>query len=103
MHESIAEKRDAIASVCQRYGVVRLEVFGSAARADDFASEASDADFLVDLAPRPDLSPLEQFFGLSEDLESILGRQVDLVEANAVRNPFLRAAIDQSRAVVYAA
>ena len=46
MHPAIAQHRPGIAAICQRYGIRRLEVFGSAARADDFDPEHSDADFL---------------------------------------------------------
>jgi len=103
VHADIATKRNGIESVCRRYGVARLEVFGSAARGTDFDAATSDVDVLVAFAPRPDLSALEQVFGLKEALEEVLGRPVDLVEETAVRNPYLRAAIDQSRALVYAA
>lgn len=103
MHAAIIDNRDAIEALCRRYGVVRLEVFGSAARVEDFEPATSDADFLVELAPRPDLTALEQFFGLKEALEAELGRPVDLVEHSAIRNPYLRAAIDRSRALVFAA
>ena len=47
------------------------------------------------------LAPLEQFFGLANALEDLLGRPVDLVEPSAVKNPFIRARINRSREVVY--
>lgn len=94
---------DEIAELCRRYGVVRLEVFGSAARGEDFDAARSDVDFLVAFAGEAAVSPLEQVFGLARELEAVLGRPVDLVEAGAVRNPYLRARIERSRRVVYAA
>jgi uncharacterized protein len=36
MHAAIAEKREVLADLCRRFGVARLEVFGSAARSADF-------------------------------------------------------------------
>jgi len=36
MHPAIAQHRSGISAICQRFGIRRLEVFGSAARADDF-------------------------------------------------------------------
>ena len=36
MHAAIADKREELAELCRRYDVVRLEIFGSAARATDF-------------------------------------------------------------------
>jgi predicted nucleotidyltransferase len=103
MHELIDQRRAEIALLCNRYGVRQLEVFGSAARGADFDPVNSDADFLVDFQPESDLPPLEQFFGLAEALERLLGRKVDLVERGAVRNPFVQASIARAREVVYAA
>ena len=102
MHADIAQKRDGLIALCRRYDVSRLEVFGSAARGFDFDPAASDADFLVTFNPASQLPPLEQFFGLAEALGQLLGRPVDLVEAGAIRNPFLLAEIDKAREVVYA-
>ena len=47
MHPAIAQHRADISAICKRYRIRRLEVFGSAARTDDFDVEHSDADFLV--------------------------------------------------------
>lgn len=103
MHQIIDQRRTEIAAMCRRYGVRRLEVFGSAARGEDFDPLASDADFLVAFDPAvSDLSPLEQYFGLAEALADLLGRSVDLVEAGALRNPFVLASVNQTREVVYA-
>ena len=103
MHADIETRREALGALCRRFGVTRLEVFGSAARGVDFDPARSDADFLVEFRPDSDLSPLGQFFGLATALESLLGRPVDLVEPGAVRNPFVLAAINRAREVVYAA
>lgn len=83
MHPDIVEKREAMIALCRRHGVARLEVFGSAARGDDFDADRSDADFLVTFAPaaRNDLSA---FADLKDALEALLGRPVDLVEREAV-------------------
>jgi predicted nucleotidyltransferase len=101
MRAEIEEKRDAIVALCRKHGVVRLEVFGSAARGLDFDPKRSDFDFLVEFEQQSDLPPLNQFFGLAEALEQLLGGRVDLVQPSAIRNPYLRAAINQSREVVY--
>lgn len=102
MHAYIAEKKEELAELCRRYDVVRLEVFGSAARAADFDPDTSDADFLVEFDPDSTLPPFEQYFGLAEELRKALGRPVDLVENHEFRNPYLRASINQSRELVYA-
>ncbi|MFO1153859.1 MAG: nucleotidyltransferase domain-containing protein [Rhodospirillales bacterium] len=83
MHADIAERRSDLIALCRRHGVVRLEVFGSAARGADFESARSDADFLVTFAPatRDDLAAFADF---KEALEALLQRPVDLVEREAI-------------------
>jgi predicted nucleotidyltransferase len=104
MHASIASHRDALIALCRRDDVERLEVFGSAARGDDFDPARSDADFLVTFKPDSRLPPLEQFFGFAEALEDLLGRPVDLVERKALeesRNYLRRRAILAGAEPVY--
>ena len=102
MHAAIADKREELAELCRRYDVVRLEVFGSAARSTDLDPDTSDADFLVEFDPDSSLPPFEQYFGLVNALRETLQRPVDLVEDHAFRNPYLRTSIDRSRELVYA-
>ena len=102
MHPAIAQHRADISAICQRYQIRRLEVFGSAARADDFDTEHSDADFLVEFSPEAP-ADLKRFFGIKSELETLLGRGVDLIEPGAVRNPFVLASINQHRESIYAA
>jgi predicted nucleotidyltransferase len=84
MHAAIAAHLTELAGLCRRYGVARLEVFGSAARGADFDPARSDADFLVTFGEDRTDAPLACFFGLAEALESLLGRKVDLVERGAI-------------------
>ena len=103
MHRLIDQHPAEITPLCRHFGVRRLEVFGSAARGADFDPDASDADFLVEFDRAGGLSSLDRYFGFAEALEQVLGRPVDLVEASAVKNPFLRAAIERSKELIYAA
>ena len=103
MLADIVEKRDALAALCRRYGVTRLEVFGSAARGAGFDPNRSDADFLVSFSP-PIRNDLAAFADLKEALEDLLGRPVDLVEREAVeasRNFIRRRAILAEAETVY--
>jgi predicted nucleotidyltransferase len=102
MHPAIAQHRSGISVICQRYRIQRLEVFGSAARAEDFDPASSDADFLVEFAP--DAQPgLNSLYGAKADLEALLGRGVDLVELGAIRNPYVLASMNSHREAIYAA
>jgi hypothetical protein len=103
VQSDIAEKRDALAELCRRYGVERLEVFGSAARGTDFDRDRSDADFLVTFTPSA-RNDLAAFADLKEALERLLGRPVDLVEREAIeasRNFIRRRAILNEAETVY--
>jgi predicted nucleotidyltransferase len=105
MHPEILRHRDAIAALCLRHGVTRLEVFGSAARGEDFDPARSDADFLVEFTPAARFDHAG-FLGLKEGLEHLLGRSVDLVDRPAIensRNPIRRAAILDGARPVFAA
>ena len=75
-------------------------MFGSAARADDFDPEHSDADFLVEFAPGVQAS-LKTLFGAKTALEALLGRRVDMVESGAVRNPYVLACINRDRESIF--
>lgn len=95
--------KDALARLCQEYGVLRLEVFGSAARGEDFVA-SSDLDLLVEFASDTNFGPwLAHYFEFKERLQELLGREVDLVMAGSLRNPYLLRAIARDRKLLYAA
>ena len=68
--------RNRIAELCRRNWIVRLELFGSAARGD--ARPDSDLDFLVEFAPESHIGFLA-LGRIRQDLELLTGRRVDLV------------------------
>ncbi len=103
MHQLIASKQSQIAEVCRRFHVRRLEVFGSAARGNDFDAARSDVDFLVEFKPNTPTSLFDAYFGLKRALERLLEREVDLITPGAIENPFVRASIDQSRELIHGA
>lgn len=103
MLTDIETRRTELDALCRRYHVCRLDLFGSAARAD-FDPARSDFDFLVEFdRGHPDALSLATYFGLKDSLEALFGRPVDLVEPRAVENPYLKASIDRSREPVFAA
>jgi uncharacterized protein len=83
MHTDILEKRAALAALCRRHGVARLEVFGSAAHDAGFDSKRSDVDFLVTFTPTA-RNDLAAFVDFEDALERLFDRPVDLVEREAV-------------------
>jgi predicted nucleotidyltransferase len=71
----IESRLSELRTLCERYQVERLALFGSA----------------------------ESYFGLLEELEELFARRVDLVEIEAVRNPYLRQEIEAGQETLYAA
>lgn len=102
-HVNIVARHAAeLTALCRRYGVRRLELFGSVAAGRDDSSR-SDVDFLVEFETLPDGTYADTYFGLLESLEALLQRPVDLVVATAITNPYFRQSVDETKTLVYAA
>ena len=84
LEATLLQHREAILAIARRHGVSAVRVFGSAARGQ--ARPGSDVDLLIEVhGPTPPWFP----GGLVADLEALLGRRVDVVEAGAL-HPELR-------------
>jgi predicted nucleotidyltransferase len=83
--------------------VKRLEVFGSAAEDDRFDPDRSDIDFLVEFDLPDPVCHAKAYFGLLAALKDLFSRNVDLVEIQAVTNPYFPESINEGRLQVYAA
>ena len=86
--------------LCRKWKVKELSLFGSILR-DDF-SPSSDVDVLVSFDPAAPWSLLD-LMEMKEQLEVLFGRSVDLVEKEALRNPWRKRRILSTYEVVYAA
>jgi uncharacterized protein len=101
MVDLIEQHRPAIADLCRRLGVRKLELFGSAARGDFHRAE-SDVDFLFEFDDNPDRLA-DRFFELLEGLEHLLRRKVDLVSSRDLNNPYFLQVVNRDRVTLYAA
>jgi len=102
MERQIEEKQHQLAQICRQHRVRRLVLFGSALR-EDFDPGRSDLDFLVEFQLLPPGEYASTYFKLSRALAELFGRNIDLIEAGSVRNPYLRKAIEAQQETVYAA
>ena len=100
LNPAIHISQGAIEAFCRQWNVRELAIFGSAIR-EDFGTD-SDIDVLVSLAPEIRMG-LWEFEEMRKGLESLFQRKVDLVAKEALRNPFRRDAILNTREVLYAA
>jgi hypothetical protein len=88
-----------IADFCRRWKVVEFSLFGSALR-DDFNAD-SDIDVLVTFAPEAQVS-LFDLAQMQIELQNLFGRPVDILEKDALRNPYRKREILKTSEVVYA-
>ncbi len=100
MNPQVQLDRNSLAEFCRKWRIRELSLFGSALR-DDFGPE-SDLDFLVSYEPEAGWD-LFDLIAMKEELENRFGRRVDLVEKEALRNPWRRYEILRTREVLYAA
>jgi predicted nucleotidyltransferase len=91
-----------IVDIARRHGAHRVALFGSATQAD-VAVVPADLDVAVSFSEQDDVSRAEQVFGLKSELERISGMPVDLVEPDAVDNPYLREQLERMEVVLYQA
>ncbi|HEX73258.1 MAG TPA: DNA polymerase subunit beta [Candidatus Hydrogenedentes bacterium] len=100
MNTKIQLDRDALAAFCRKWRIRELSLFGSALR-EDFGPD-SDLDFLVSFEPEARVD-IDALLAMKEELETRFGRPVDVVEKEALRNPWRRYEILRTREVLYAA
>jgi predicted nucleotidyltransferase len=77
-------QREAIKKITQKYGVIRVRLFGSVARGE--ANPKSDVDLLIEVPPKTSLFTI---VGIKQELEDSLGRPVDVVTEAAI-SPYIR-------------
>jgi predicted nucleotidyltransferase len=90
---------DTIISLCKLHKVKELYIFGSVLTPK--FSNSSDVDFLVQFDNIDILRYADNYFDFKEKLEKLLGRDIDLVENQAIRNPIFRRILDREKRLVY--
>jgi predicted nucleotidyltransferase len=92
--------QEQIEAFCRKWKIREFALFGSVLR-DDFRPD-SDVDVLVEF--EEDYHPgYRGWLAMEDELQTLLGRDVDLVEKSSVVNPYRRRHIMANHQVVYAA
>ena len=103
MHTMRLIKRNMaqIIALCEKHKVLQLYVFGSALTRR--FNKDSDVDFTVifDREALPLMVYGDNYFNFKFALEDLLKRDVDLVEYNAVRNPYFKEELDETKQLIY--
>lgn len=90
---------DRIAALCRKYKVDKLWVFGSILTSR-FTSK-SDVDFSVRFHYNLVDDMFVTFFDFVDELQTVLGRKVDLVDETAINNPYFRKELDSTKRLIY--
>lgn len=100
----ITDNLQRLRELCEKYKVSKLYVFGSILT--DRFNEDSDVDFSVYFNAKEindnKLDWAEIFFGFIEELETLLGRKVDLIDERYIRNKYFRQQLDDTKRLIYA-
>ena len=99
LNPAVRPLADMIADAAVRHGVLKLALVGSATQLDSGVTP-SDLDVLVRLDPAPE-GYAERYFGLLAELEAIMGMPVDIIEEDALSNPYLVKEFEATQVVLY--
>jgi uncharacterized protein len=96
----ITRNIEDINRICKEHQVEQLFIFGSI-KTDRF-NDRSDIDILLQFSQLIDPAEyFENYMDFKEKMESVLNREIDIVENQAVRNPIFRRILDREKILVY--
>jgi uncharacterized protein len=97
----VDDNRTTVEQLCREHHVKRLELFGSAV-GGNFDPVQSDLDFAVEFKPLTPAARAASYFDLLEALQDLFQRHIDLVELDAIDNPYFMRSLEANRQVLYA-
>lgn len=95
----INQNINSINSLCKSHKVEKLYAFGSVLT--EKFSDKSDIDLIVKFSDVDLLDYADNYFDLKFSLENIFKRSVDLIEEQAIRNPYFKKVVEQKRQLIY--
>jgi len=95
----IMQHKSKLISLCKKYKVSELYVFGSVLT--ELFNKQSDIDFLVKFGDVELYNYFDNYMDFKESLESLFKRNIDLLEIQTLKNPILRRSIDRNKIKVY--
>ena len=88
-----------IIDLCKRHKVHKLFVFGSVLT--DRFNDDSDVDLVVDFNKTEVEDYFDNYFDLKYSLQDLLGREIDLLEEQTIKNPYLKKNVDSTKMLIY--
>ena len=97
---NLSPYKTQLIELCKTFSVERLDFVGSAVR-KDFDHEKSDIDVLIKFTGKENL--FHRYFDFKFKIEELFGRKVDVLQEQAIDNPYIKASLEKDRKTVYAA
>lgn len=88
-----------IIDLCKRHKVHKLFVFGSVLT--NRFNDDSDVDLVVDFNKAEVEDYFDNYFDFKYSLQDLLGREIDLLEEQTIRNPYLKKNVDSTKMLIY--
>lgn len=88
-----------IIALCKKYKVNKLFVFGSILT--NHFNKDSDVDLVVSFNKAEVSDYFDNYFDFKYSLEELLGREVDLLEEQTIKNPYLKKNVDSTKVLIY--
>lgn len=101
MSNIIETYKNELISLCKRYDVKVMYVFGSAVTSD--FSQSSDVDILISFNDISFEKYTDNYFELHKELESLFQRKVDLLTERSLKNQYFIESIEKTKQLLYAA
>ncbi|MEA3369158.1 MAG: nucleotidyltransferase domain-containing protein [Candidatus Ratteibacteria bacterium] len=93
--------KEKIEKICIQLHLKRLDLFGSATT--EKFGPGSDLDVIVEFKKDDNYNRFDNYFALKEQLQNIFHRPIDIIIEKSIKNPYLKASIEQTRKNIYAA
>lgn len=100
IQKEIAGRTDEFATLCKKHKVASLYAFGSSVH-DDFDSDRSDIDLLVEIDGSDPVDRGENLLSLWDTFETFFNRKIDLLTDVSITNPYLRKNINETKVLIY--
>ena len=91
--------KNIISNLCKQHNVKSLYAFGSVLT--DRFNDKSDVDMIVAFNQMPVESYVDNYFDLKFTLQDVLKRPIDLLEEQAIKNPYFLQNINSTRQLIY--
>lgn len=101
MEHFLQKHKTQIDALCLQHHVLELSAFGSVLT--DRFSPQSDVDLLVRFGSVPLDEYADNYFDFCEALENLLNSKIDLVFDKAVRNPYFKQELEETKQLLFAA